>query len=606
MEKVPQQEQEQVTDIEKQTGSPAPGKGPGRWEAFKNKLIEKAKPWMERAKRYPETAIIGQALYNLGFWGEYSIRRLVRYVIKVCRETRKTLAMVLAKAGGLIAGGAANAWRELTAPFVKFYGGIKNISNRVKEEKNATGTGSAIKVGLVSFFGGVRRYSYLLARSVSYVLPLCALALFAYTVKTVVNYNYVLAVEVNGDVVGYVQTEQVFDSAKEEVAQRIQYVGDTQEQWNIQPSYRIAVGEDVLDENQMADKILQASSDDIQEATALYVNDELVAVTTEGDQLKQALEDMKAPYEDPDNPNLTVEFNKDVRTEDGIYFTDSIVPVQDIIDKLHGEEQGAVSYTVQAGDTPWVIAGTYGISLDQLQAMNPQQDWTQFHAGDVLLIQQAMPYLQVKRTVTETRTEPIAFKTVEEKDEDLSFGTQKVAQEGVDGVSQITEQKIYYGDSQTPSQVIEVDRQTIQEPQDKIIKIGAKAANGDLVETATGTLLWPVPNYTYVSRWMSSYHTGADICAAYGSPILAADSGVVVTAGYHPSYGNYVVINHGNGMRTLYAHASSLNVHVGQSVKQGDVIAYVGSTGNSTGNHCHFEVFVNGVRVSARIYFPNK
>jgi murein DD-endopeptidase MepM/ murein hydrolase activator NlpD len=87
---------------------------------------------------------------------------------------------------------------------------------------------------------------------------------------------------------------------------------------------------------------------------------------------------------------------------------------------------------------------------------------------------------------------------------------------------------------------------------------------------------------------------------------LAADSGVVVTAGYHYSYGNYVIINHGNGMRTLYAHASRLNVHVGQSVKQGDVIAYVGSTGDSTGNHCHFEVYVNGTRVSARNYFSGK
>lgn len=105
---------------------------------------------------------------------------------------------------------------------------------------------------------------------------------------------------------------------------------------------------------------------------------------------------------------------------------------------------------------------------------------------------------------------------------------------------------------------------------------------------------------------MSSYHKGADICAPYGTPIYAADSGVVTTAGYHYSYGNYVIINHGNGYRTLYAHASRLNVHVGQAVSQGDVIAYVGSTGNSSGNHCHFEVYVNGVRRSAREWFPYK
>ena len=78
---------------------------------------------------------------------------------------------------------------------------------------------------------------------------------------------------------------------------------------------------------------------------------------------------------------------------------------------------------------------------------------------------------------------------------------------------------------------------------------------------------------------------------------------MVTTAGYHYSYGNYVIINHGNGYQTLYAHASRLNVHVGQAVSQGDVIAYVGSTGNSTGNHCHFEMSYNGALFSAYTLF---
>ena len=102
---------------------------------------------------------------------------------------------------------------------------------------------------------------------------------------------------------------------------------------------------------------------------------------------------------------------------------------------------------------------------------------------------------------------------------------------------------------------------------------------------------------------MSSTHKGVDIRANYGASIIASDGGVVTTAGWHYSYGNYVIINHGGGRQTLYAHASSLAVHVGQAVSQGQVIAYVGSTGNSTGNHCHFEMFENGVRISAKKYF---
>ena len=124
------------------------------------------------------------------------------------------------------------------------------------------------------------------------------------------------------------------------------------------------------------------------------------------------------------------------------------------------------------------------------------------------------------------------------------------------------------------------------------------------------TLIWPVPAYRKISRWMlgagGTIHGGVDIQANYGTPILAAAAGQVTVAGYHWSYGNYVVIRHANGWETLYAHASRLGVRAGQSVEQGQEIAYVGSTGVSTGNHCHFEIRRNGVRQQPRDFFPNK
>ena len=83
---------------------------------------------------------------------------------------------------------------------------------------------------------------------------------------------------------------------------------------------------------------------------------------------------------------------------------------------------------------------------------------------------------------------------------------------------------------------------------------------------------------------------------------MAADNGTVIAAGYSGSYGYRVLIDHGNGLRTLYAHCSKLLVSVGQKVNQGETIALVGSTGNSTGAHCHFEVYVNGSRVDPLPY----
>lgn len=100
----------------------------------------------------------------------------------------------------------------------------------------------------------------------------------------------------------------------------------------------------------------------------------------------------------------------------------------------------------------------------------------------------------------------------------------------------------------------------------------------------------------------SYYHTGLDIACPNGTPIMAAASGTVTYAGYHYSYGNLLIVSHGNGVQTYYAHCSRLYVGVGQSVSQGQTIAAVGSTGNSTGNHLHLEVRVNGAAQNPQNY----
>ncbi len=115
-----------------------------------------------------------------------------------------------------------------------------------------------------------------------------------------------------------------------------------------------------------------------------------------------------------------------------------------------------------------------------------------------------------------------------------------------------------------------------------------------------GTYMWPAQSdYTRISSGYGyrgrEFHLGIDIPAGYGTDVYAANSGVIAIAAYHFSYGNYIVIDHGGGQATLYAHNSKLLVSVGDTVKRGDVIALAGSTGYSTGNHIHFEVRINGV-----------
>ena len=127
--------------------------------------------------------------------------------------------------------------------------------------------------------------------------------------------------------------------------------------------------------------------------------------------------------------------------------------------------------------------------------------------------------------------------------------------------------------------------------------------------SSSGGWRWPLSGYTRVSSPFGyricpfhgrELHGGVDVPAPGGTPIMAAKSGVVVLSTYGGSYGNHVAIAHADGMRTMYCHMSSRAVSAGQTVSQGQVIGYVGSTGSSTGNHLHFEVWT-GSSSSSRV-----
>jgi len=130
-----------------------------------------------------------------------------------------------------------------------------------------------------------------------------------------------------------------------------------------------------------------------------------------------------------------------------------------------------------------------------------------------------------------------------------------------------------------------------------------------------GKYLWPTPGYyTITSKYgnryhpilkKNSFHSGIDIGAPSGADILAANSGEVIVAGWNNAYGNYVVINHGGGQTTLYAHMSKILVKKGNNVKRGDKIGRVGSTGWSTGPHLHFEISIDGKTKNPKDYFPD-
>ena len=163
---------------------------------------------------------------------------------------------------------------------------------------------------------------------------------------------------------------------------------------------------------------------------------------------------------------------------------------------------------------------------------------------------------------------------------------------------------------------------TLQEifPSDGIAGGGGEIIDPDADWIGTGIFQWPLPENGTITSYFGNrvnpvtgkpdFHTGTDIAMPEGTPILAAADGTVEIANgtdsWGDSYGYYVKLDHGSGFETLYAHCSSICVTAGQEVSQGEVIGYVGTTGNSTGNHLHFEVRKNGQRVDALDYFTQE
>ena len=143
--------------------------------------------------------------------------------------------------------------------------------------------------------------------------------------------------------------------------------------------------------------------------------------------------------------------------------------------------------------------------------------------------------------------------------------------------------------------------------------LAASGGGGGGTVTGTGSFVWPVPSCTYItSRFglrvhpvygTTKNHTGLDIGAAAGAAVNAADGGTVTMAGVNGGYGNCVMIDHGNGYQTLYGHLASISVSSGSTVSAGQTIGTVGSTGVSTGPHCHFEVFQGGARIDPEQFF---
>lgn len=195
-------------------------------------------------------------------------------------------------------------------------------------------------------------------------------------------------------------------------------------------------------------------------------------------------------------------------------------------------------------------------------------------------------------------TEPIPYATRTVENDELDQYTAKTVQFGQDGEAAVQAAVVTLNGVETQRTV--VSRAVLTQATDAVVAVGTRS-NG----IGTGSLIAPVTNYRFTSAFKfrnGRWHKGVDLAVSEGTPVYAADNGKVIVSEWSDSYGNYIIIDHQNGVKTLYAHNSALLANVGDTVTKGRQIALSGNTGNSTGPHVHFEVHYNGTAVNPELY----
>ena len=341
----------------------------------------------------------------------------------------------------------------------------------------------------------------------------------------------------------------------------------------------------------------------VEYAYALYIDGEPVAATTFPGALDELLDQLKKGYITANTVDSYFVENVEIKQE---YVDASLVMnLGNIAEILNATKAGEVTYTVEAGDSYYYIAELYGMSVDDLLDMNPGYDPKLLRVGDVLTISNAVPYLTIVNVERQNYVQDIPYQVEYQDDTTMYQGDYKVLSAGEFGKADVTANVTYINGEETARQI--VASVTLSDP---VTETQARGTIPRPTWFPTGSFRWPC-NGTITSyfgrrntgiRGASTYHQGLDIANGYGTAIYAADGGTVTYSGWRGGYGYLVIIDHGNGYQTYYGHNSSLVVSVGEHVYKGQQIARMGSTGVSSGNHCHFGILINGTFVNPLNY----
>lgn len=380
------------------------------------------------------------------------------------------------------------------------------------------------------------------------VLVFCAVSILAMLSSFLFSgATFAFRVEYHGKTIATVKDKATYNAAVVEVTRSIS--GSDVSQFVDEPVFTsvIVLGNDI-DNTETVVKAIIDNTDTIVEGTALKVNGETVACVS-GEDLAGRVEEMRVRFE-PENVPCASEFVDMVEVEDGYYLSNEI------------------------------------LTLDYVTSI--------------------IENLQVKTIVNNVEDRAIPYTTITRNNSSMSRGNSRVITAGQDGVSRVSETITYINGVENSR--VQTEAITVSAPVTRVVEVGTAksvASSYDKQIAYNSGFQFPLPKGVWV---VSAYygdgrnHQAIDLACKAGTNIYAVRGGTVVSAGWDGTYGYSIVIDHGNRIKTRYAHAKALYVSAGEVVESSQVIATVGKTGKATGNHLHFEVILNGNRVDPAPY----
>lgn len=546
---------------------------------------------------------VGGFLYAIGFQTECKLLFVWRFIRDLGVFAGQLLLWVF---GGLFRSLGkllASILRDFLAPF-------RRVGSEFKQHRTAGPQDAGGEIAVV-YATPAERQRHKVRNLLGVVLPVVSVVALVFVVYNVFGMQYALAVEVEGQTIGYVTDRAVLEDAKNILRGRLRLAKDQEmADFQFMPDLSIEKTAEFTSKDELVNRYLESTNADLTKGTELLIDGEQVAGTADGEALNQLLAEMLARHEDPEMPEAEISFVKEVECDpeqDALLLTSSIETIEELQGRIDSTVTDVSAYVARGEETLADIASQNGISLEVLRASNEavaaEGDDYVPPAGAELVIQNERPFLQVKKTVRQKVEEAIPFETIEQETEDYTKGSRFTTQQGVEGQREAC-YDITYVDGELVSSVLVPEETTVlSEPVDELIMVGTSEpiaiTNGTVANNFTaisgpGNYLFPVPDMLYSSRGYGGGHRGRDINAPKGTPIYACNDGVVIYAGWHYSWGNYVQIQHPDGYSTLYAHCSALFVTQGQAVSRGTPIGAIGNTGFSFGDHLHLEVWAPG------------